>query len=82
MQLFDWEKTNTPSTYRRRALMEYGARCVMCGYSRYVEMLDCHHIDEDRNNGKLENLEIRCIWCHAIETRGVPWHKWEGAEWK
>lgn len=82
MQLFEWEQTDSPTTYRRRALMEYGAFCDMCGYSKYVEMLEVNHRDHNRKNNKLENLEVLCSWCHKIETMKVPWHKWEGAEFK
>jgi hypothetical protein len=78
VQLFDFEKTNSPTTYRRRALMEFGARCNRCGYSSEVKMLDCHHKDSDRANNYLDNLEILCVWCHALETRNVVPHSWNG----
>lgn len=80
MQLFDFEQTAAPTTYRKRALEAYGAMCALCGYGLYVEMLDVHHIDSNRKNGKLSNLEVRCMWCHGIETRKVRWHVWNGAE--
>lgn len=32
-------------------------------------MLDVHHIDGNRKNGKADNLEVLCVWCHALETR-------------
>lgn len=82
MQLFDWEKTEAPSTYRRRALMEYGALCSMCGYGDYVEMLEVNHIDHNRKNNHLSNLEVLCVWCHRIETQKIKWHPWKGAIWK
>lgn len=81
MQLFEFEQTQAPTTYRKRALQEHGAYCNMCGYGFEVKMLDVHHIDGDRTNNYLDNLEVRCVWCHAIETRKVDWHPWKGAEW-
>ena len=78
MQLFDFEKTQAYSTYRRRALQEYGAFCNRCGYADELSMLDCHHINSDRKNNALENLEILCLWCHGLETRKVKWHMWNG----
>ena len=58
-------------SYRERALKAYGATCNRCGYSDIEEMLDVHHRDKNRKNSKLENLEVLCVWCHALETRGV-----------
>lgn len=57
--------------YRKRALREYGSRCKNCGYDEHEEMLDVNHKDGNRKNGKIENLEVLCVWCHAWETRMV-----------
>ncbi len=57
--------------YRSRALKKYGAVCNCCGYSEIEAMLDVHHKDEDRGNPDIENLEVLCVWCHALKTRGV-----------
>jgi hypothetical protein len=56
-------------SYRIRAFRKYGKRCCKCGYDEYEEMLDVNHKDHNRNNGKLTNLEVLCVWCHAFETR-------------
>lgn len=37
-------------------------------------MLDVDHIDSNRSNAALSNLQILCIWCHALKTRGVEAH--------
>lgn len=65
-------------SYRRRALREHGSQCNRCGYSEYPGMLDVHHVDRDRSNNTLDNLEVLCVWCHIMETRGVPCHVWQG----
>lgn len=62
--------------YRVRAIRYYGAFCMRCGYNEYERMLDVHHRDHDRQNNKIENLEVLCVWCHLCETRGIPFHKW------
>jgi hypothetical protein len=36
-----------------------------------LEMLDVDHIDNDRSNNELENLQILCVWCHSLKTRSV-----------
>jgi len=65
---------NGQSVYRSRALRNYGAKCNHCAYDKYTEMLDVHHIDGDRSNNQIENLEVLCVWCHALETRKIPNH--------
>ena len=65
--------------YRERALEAYGARCQCCGYAKRKKMLDVHHLDGDRNNNDVKNLQILCVWCHAFKTRGVEPHAHDGA---
>ena len=60
------------SSYRKHALAKHGANCQNknCPLDNIEEkMLDVHHIDGSRSNNKLENLEVLCVWCHALETR-------------
>jgi 5-methylcytosine-specific restriction endonuclease McrA len=64
--------------YRVAAFRAYGARCVQCSYSSNARMLDVDHIDNDRRNNELNNLQVLCVWCHAIKTRGVAVHSWDG----
>jgi hypothetical protein len=61
--------------YRTRAIKYYGAKCSICGYCEHPKMLDVDHIDSDRSNNKLDNLQVLCVWCHALKTRGVPYHE-------
>ena len=50
--------------YRVKALRHYPAICMRCQFDKFVIV---HHKDRDRSNNELENLEILCPNCHAIE---------------
>ena len=54
--------------YRIKALRNYPAVCMRCGFDKYVVV---HHKDRNRENNVLENLEILCPNCHAIEHWGT-----------
>lgn len=56
-------------SYREKAFRDLPARCNHCGYDEMEKMLDVHHKDGSRENNSLDNLEILCVWCHALETR-------------
>lgn len=58
--------TDGKSSYSVRAKREYGEKCNRCGYAEYPEILEVHHIDGNRNNNGLENLEVLCPNCHKI----------------
>jgi hypothetical protein len=47
--------------FNKRALEAYGAVCNRCGNTHNILV---HHIDEDRNNNELFNLEVLCKSCH------------------
>lgn len=50
--------------YRKLAFKYYPHKCNRCGYDKFSQALQVHHIDEDRNNNELSNLEILCPTCH------------------
>lgn len=60
---------NSNRSYRVLAFRTFGKKCKRCGYDEIEKMLDVHHKDGNRNNNNIENLEVLCVWCHAIETR-------------
>ncbi len=51
---------------RRAAFEAYPARCNRCGYAEHLEILVAHHVDRDRTNNQVSNLEILCPTCHAV----------------
>ena len=69
---------DTSRSYRRKALAHYGKTCQRCGYDAVEKMLDAHHRDGNRQNNKVTNLEVLCVWCHALDTRGVSPQAWNG----
>lgn len=60
--------SNGFSSYRKQALRYYPNECAICGYSEEVDILEVHHIDENRQNNNLENLIILCPNCHKKLT--------------
>mgnify|MGYP001561026754 CR=1 FL=1 len=50
--------------YRTKALRHYPAICMRCEFDKFVVV---HHKDRDRTNNELENLEVLCPNCHALE---------------
>ena len=58
------------TVYRRVAILKYGPKCSRCGYDENRVALQVHHRDKDRSNNKVDNLEVLCANCHAIETWG------------
>ncbi len=50
--------------YRKLAFDVYPHKCAKCNYSNYIEVLEVHHIDRNRQNSKVENLVILCPTCH------------------
>lgn len=58
----------TLGTYRAKALKYYGNCCKKCSYSN-IDALEVHHIDNNRNNNALENLEVLCANCHTLQHK-------------
>ena len=62
------EKIGSINTYREMAMREYDHRCSICGWSEDDDILQVHHIDENRQNNALNNLIVLCPNCHAKLT--------------
>jgi len=54
--------SNAP--YRIRAFRFYPHKCEVCGYNKHIELLQVHHVDNNRDNNEIENLAILCPTCH------------------
>lgn len=64
------KKHDAYSTYRQRAILEYGCKCNFCDYS-VESVLEVHHIDENRRNNKIENLVVVCPNHHKELAYGI-----------
>jgi len=53
-------------SYRDIAFRNLPHVCNRCGFFEYP-ILQVHHIDRDRKNNDLSNLEILCPNCHEVE---------------
>ena len=62
---------NGTNDYRTRAINKYGPVCNRCGYHDNIAAITVHHKDRNRQNPAIENLEVLCANCHAIEHWAV-----------
>jgi 5-methylcytosine-specific restriction endonuclease McrA len=63
-RLNSFDSTN----YRRNAFKSYPNKCCICGYDEEIQILEVHHLDEDRSNNNINNLRILCPNCHKKIT--------------
>lgn len=54
--------------YRKLAFNLYPHQCAACGWNEDEDVLEVHHIDEDRKNNTASNLIILCPTCHKKLT--------------
>lgn len=55
---------NGGSEYRKIAFRKYPHKCSVCGWNEDEDILQVHHIDENRRNANDDNLIILCPTCH------------------
>ena len=55
--------------YREIAYRNNDSVCNRCGFSNKLALV-VHHVDRNRSNNTINNLEILCANCHMIEHRG------------
>ena len=41
-------------------------KCERCGWGEYKEVLEVHHINQRKRDGRRENLKLLCPNCHEI----------------
>lgn len=52
------------TNYRVRAFETYPHKCAVCGWDEDEDILQVHHINENRQDNAIENLIILCPTCH------------------
>lgn len=62
------KKADNASDYRRTAFENYEHKCSICGFDEDEQILEVHHIDENRKNNYCKNLIILCPNCHKKLT--------------
>ena len=62
-------RVTTLRIIRDRLISLRGPKCEICGYDRYKEILQVHHVIPKKLGGTDDdsNLQIICPNCHAIE---------------
>lgn len=63
-----YQKNATIGSYRKKAFLNYPHKCAICNWNEDPELLEVHHIDENRLNNDLNNLIILCPICHRKLT--------------
>lgn len=61
-------KANGLYSYREHAFEAYPHQCAVCGWNEDEDVLEVHHIDENRQHNDLDNLIILCPNCHGKLT--------------
>lgn len=71
-ETYSLDQSKLPKGVKQFIVDLYG-KCECCGYS---EVLDLHHIDEDRTNNDPENHSVLCPNCHAkIHRLGIKFEE-------
>lgn len=68
-KLKDWQDYKKPNSFKKHLIEERGAACDCCKQDTWMEQpipLEVHHIDGDRTNNSLGNLQVLCCNCHAL----------------
>ena len=69
LQLKSWENYSTVACIKKHLIKILGHKCENCLISIWYDFpicLEVHHIDGDRTNNKLENLQLLCPNCHSM----------------
>ena len=67
-QLKDWSEYTSCKAMKPHIIKLRGHRCENCKLSEWFSIeikLELHHIDGDRTNNILENLQLLCPNCHS-----------------
>ena len=57
-------------SYKKFFLEEQEHKCAICKWDEDKDVLEVHHIDENRDNNDISNLIILCPICHRKLTTG------------
>lgn len=69
LQLKSWENYSRIPNLKKHLIKTLGHKCENCLISVWYDLpicLEVHHVDGDRTNNKLENLQLLCPNCHSL----------------
>ena len=52
---------------QRKYMLEISKACADCGWDKYPQILELHHINHDKTDGRLKNLKMICPTCHEVQ---------------
>lgn len=67
-QLKEWSQYTRTTTLKPHVIKERGHKCESCGLEEWMGKLislDLHHIDGNRMNNNINNLQLLCPNCHS-----------------
>ena len=67
-QLKDWSQYTKVGQLKKHLIKDKGHKCECCDLVEWLNfpiVLEIHHLDGDRSNNSLENLQLLCCNCHA-----------------
>jgi transposase len=67
-QLKDWTQYTRVSQLKKHLILIRNHKCEICNLTEWLNYpitIEVHHIDGDRTNNSLENLQLLCCNCHA-----------------
>ena len=70
MAIYDDDRPDIPTQIEREVKVEAGHNCSVTGCPEHT-YLEIHHINEDRNDNRKENLILLCDKHHKMAHRGV-----------
>lgn len=68
-RLKDWNKYSLPKYFRKHLIKERGHRCENCNLSDWMGgpiPLELHHVDGNRTNHDIKNIQLLCCNCHGL----------------
>lgn len=74
-QLKEWSQYTRIASIRKHLIKIRGNICECCGLSTWLNnpiILEVHHINGDKTNNNLDNLQLLCPNCHSFTT---TWRK-------
>ena len=67
----DWNSYKKNDSVRLHLIRLRGSKCENCNLTEWIHMpipIELHHMDGDRTNNQLTNLQLLCPNCHSLTT--------------